>query len=94
MRDLELIRGSRGSARSGVKKLWEALGELWEGLYIYKNSRSTAPAAVMLQDDRDIIIQDDSNLPLGLQVQVPCAAPADCFVIARPVLRRGPCNTV
>ena len=44
-----------GGSGGALAELWEApaelreaLGELWEGLYIYKNYRSTAPADVML----------------------------------------------
>ncbi len=46
--------GGLGQLWEALAELWEALaellealGELWEGLYI-ENSRSTAPAAVML----------------------------------------------
>ena len=42
--------GGLGQLWEALAELWEALGELWEGQNIEeKNSRSTAPAAVMLQ---------------------------------------------
>ncbi len=60
----QVLRGARGPLNTSPdpparqssgrpwESLWERLEELWESsgrLYIYKNSRSTAPADVMLQ---------------------------------------------